>query len=255
MHLTRTAYGLWVSGFLAESILLLVLLKRRVQQKEPWFVAWIGFNSASTVLLFSVSRVPTLYFLSFWGRALLDLFLQLAVLGEIASTITTSSSADGVDRLFVRRRICFALPLALVAVLAEQPAASGSLEMFFTRANLFMTVVFCVTLGSIIGKSRKLGLAWSDDVTRKSYGLVVWNLFSFLLDSLHSDKRTARVFADLEYLRSASFLLVLVYWSLVYGRVSMLRRPPALMMRRIEAYLATKDLPTENMTAQESDLP
>ena len=216
----RTEIVFWGIGFVLSASLFVMLASQR-RDSEKWFTAWIGFGCANSAALFLVSRlsVPHLYFLVYWIDAFLDLLLQLGVVYEVARAVLTRKGqwvAKSGDRLGVY--FCVGVVASVVVSFTISPAAGTVVDVVFARANLFMTVLFCSTFGTVVLLSMRCGVGWRGRPAKLVYGLVVWNLVSFCTDTLHTYWSTIAYFTKLEYIRDASFIVVLIYWITVPSR-------------------------------------
>lgn len=206
---------LWAAGFFLNGLLLGVLLLKRRAPKEPWFTAWIALGCVSTAILFFAyrSEIGQVYFVLYWFNVLLDLMLQLGVIAEIARSVLCRNDSWVENARDTFTRLCLAsVVVATLATVLTTPAVDSFADGIFARSNLFMTVLFCFMFGSVMAVSNQLGLAWNNRATRVGAGLAVWNLASFLTDTLHAYWRTMSYFNHLEHARTITFQLVSVYW-------------------------------------------
>ena len=220
MQMQRLEFILWAAGFCLSTCLFFILCWRS-RQSERWFKAWIGFGCLNSIVLFTTSRlsVPHLYFWCYWGAAFIDIVMQLCVIYEMArSVLKVRGTWVSQSNIRLRRLFYYALPVAFTISSVFKPAADSQVDSIFARANLFMTLLFCFIMGSVVRVSGELGLRWRGRSAKLAYGLVFWNLLSFVTDTLHTYWSTVAYFNNLEYVRDVSFLVVVMYWILLSWR-------------------------------------
>lgn len=219
MNLSLQATLLWAAGFICNAALFSILVYKGRVRMVPWFTTWISFGILYTIALFLAFRFGSkhLYAVVYWNGAFFDLFLQLAVVLEIANYVFLRGgrwveSARG-------RIAAMGLIAPIVAgIMAWQmtPAASSKLDAWESRASLFTTVVLCVLFAAVLFVSQQIGVGWRTRVLREGYGFIAWALVAFVTDTLHAYWRTIEHFTALEHIRMVAYLGSLVYWMVVF---------------------------------------
>ena len=233
--MSLTAVVLWAAGFALNSALLVVLLYKRRFRTVPWFSIWIAFGCAYTITLFLGYRLGSkhIYAVLYWSGAFLDLFLQVAVVMEIARGVLKRSGRwiEGAKGKLLGVGLIAPMFAAGMAWFMT-PAAESRLDAIEARGSLFTTILICLLFTSVVLASQQLGVAWGSHMMRESYGLVLWTLIAFMTDTLHAYWRTLGHFTLLENIRIVGFQLSLIYWSIAFWRPE----PSRFMMPQSSRY-------------------
>ena len=207
---------LWAAGFICNAALLLVLLARKRYRVLPWFTAWIGFGTLFTTTLFLCSRVGTnhAYAVCYWIGAVLDLILQVTVVIEMGRIVLRRSGqwVEGAKGRFTTMAIT-GVAIAAGLSFSVKPFAASSFDVWTVRGNLFTAILICFLFTAVVAASQQFGLGWRTLVMREGYGLTVWALTGFLVDTLHGYFGTHWHFNTLDHLNMAVYLGSLLYWS------------------------------------------
>ncbi len=207
---------LWAAGFICNAALLLVLIVRKRYRVLPWFTAWIGFGSLFTILLFTFTRLHAhhAYFVCYWSGAVLDLVFQVAVVIEMGR-IVLRRSGQWVEGAKGRFTAMAATAVAIAAGLsfAVKPFGATRFDVWTIRGNLFTAILICFLFTAVVAASQQFGLGWRTLVMREGYGLTVWALTGFLVDTLHGYFGTGWYFTTLDHISMAVYLGSLIYWS------------------------------------------
>ena len=213
--------ALWITGFCLSCALLATLTVTQRWRSEPCFTSWVAFTIATAVLLFLVlhTRLQPLYTFFYWCLAAVDLVLQIAVVFEIAKSVLMRRAAwvATAGHQFRNAAILSLIPAACLA-LYLRPVAESSLDAIYARCNLFMTLLVCFMFLAVVRASQRYGLAWNQHTQKLGYGLLCWNICSFITDTLHYYWATFGHFLGLEYVRIGSFQLATLYWIIVTAR-------------------------------------
>lgn len=210
---------LWAANSVFTSLLVIVLVSRRRWHLVPWLTAWMSYGLLYALLCYVALHFGSnqSYRLVYWGGALGDFLMQIAVVIEIARS---ALQRDGEWVMGARAAIVpFALAgpvVAAILAIAITPAATSFLDMLLARASLFTTILVCFLFVAVLRATQQLGLDWRSYTARESLGLTVWTLGAFATDSLHAYWRTSRLFGALENTRIVIFLCVLLFWCVAF---------------------------------------
>ena len=235
MKLSITAEILWATGFLWNVALLSVLFFKRRYRAVPVFFTWIAYGIAYTVACYFAFRLGTRhsYALTYWIGVFGDLICQVLVVQEIARHVLFKRGQWVEGAKFKLIAIAALAPvLAAVMALLMHPAASSTLDVWFAKANTFITLLICILFSGVVAASQQLGLDWKDHTMREAYGLIMWTMASFLTDTLHAYWATLGHFSALEYTRSIVFQGVSIYWAIAFWLPE--KAPVALSATTIE---------------------
>ncbi len=216
MHLSLMDTVLWGTGFVANSVLLLVLIRCRRWRLIPWFTAWIGYQVLATVMLYGGLRWGSreVYAGLYWSGALIDFVLQIALVIEVARIVLRVHGewAEGARARFYGAGAAGALFAGLMAWWIA-PTTPGSMDMWERRGTLFSTMLICCTFTGVMLASQGLGLVWRGHVMRLGYGLIAWSFAAFAIDTLHSYWGDVTYFTALEHTRQWVYVGAVMYWA------------------------------------------
>ncbi len=219
MNLTLIERVLWAVGFVLLAALLFVLLYKRRYREVPWFTAFIAGGCIYTIALFLGYRLGSkhAYAVIYWICDFVDLFMQVAVVLEIAK-IVMQRSGRWVEGARMRLALMSAVaPLIAVSMaLLMKSAADTRLDQIYARSSLFTTILIFLLFVAVVAVSYQLGLGWQTYVMREGYGLILWVSVNFLTDTLHAYWRTFGYFSLLENIHNATFQIVSLYWIIAF---------------------------------------
>ena len=219
MKLSSLDIVLWAAGSFLNAALVFVLLYKRRWRVVPWFTAWMSYELLYTAACFFAFQLgwKDVYRWVYWIGALGDFCLQIAVVVEIARCVLRRNSrwVEGA-RSEVLPFVLAGPLVAAVLALTVTPAASGRLDAIAARASLFSTILICSLFIAVVRASQRLGLDWRSHIARESFGLALWTIASFFMDTLHAYWRTMAYFGDLENARIAIFQTSLLFWCVAF---------------------------------------
>ena len=215
MNLSVWENLIWVSSFVSNLLLLLVLIIKGRWRRFPFFTAWISFQVLLTISLFTLYRLgqDALYSKVYWSTGVVDFLLQLCVIVEIACIVLrpAGSCAYGTRQRFTLLAISGTL-LALVLTFVVHPEAHTLLEIWEMRADLFTSLMFVEVFLAMMGTANRLGLRWSTHVMMLGQGLLAWAGLAVIVDCIHTLLGRYRWFGALEDVRSTVWVIAAIYW-------------------------------------------
>lgn len=215
MSLTLLETLLWAAGSLLNAALLCCLLFRRRFRTLPWFTAWIAFGSLFSLFLYlSHTFGPrTLYAVTYWSGAFVDMLFQIAVVLEIGRLVLRRNGqwVEGAGRRLLLAGGAGAVA-ATVLALGVKPADTAGLDLWTTRGNIFTAILVCTLFTGVVAASQQLGLGWRSHAIRVGYGLTFWALAAFALDSLHGYFGPHRYAKGIDYVEKLAYVASLIYW-------------------------------------------
>ena len=215
MTLTALDKLLWLAGAILNGALLFVLLYRGRYRVLPWFTTWIAFGSLFTLTLFTVNELGSrhAYAACYWSGAVLDLLFQVAVVVEMGRIVLRRSGrwVEGAKGRFTALA-CAGAALAALLAWSVKPSATNRFDVLAIRGNLFTAVLICLLFTAVIAASQHFGLGWRSHVMREGYGLTIWALTGFAVETLHGYFGSTRHFYGLEQIRNIVYAGSLLYW-------------------------------------------
>ena len=235
MSLTFLDELLWAVGFLLNAALLSVLLGKGRYRVLPWFTTWIGFGILFTVVLFAAQRFGSrhLYTICYWAGAVLDVALQIAVVIEMGRLVLKRSGrwVEGAKGRFLVMAAC-GTALAAALAWAVKPYAPTALDLWTIRGNLFTAMLICLLFTAVVAASQQFGLGWRTHVMQEGYGLTVWALTGFIVETLHGYFGAVRHFSSLEHTRMMVWFGSLLYWTVLFWLPESSRSSPTPVQKK-----------------------
>jgi len=211
--------ALWALDPMLRLVLVLVLTLKVRWRVVPWFATWIAYGLLYTLSCFLAYRFGSKesYRVVYWIGALGDFLLQIAVVAEIARSALKRDGqwVEGAKKALIPS-LTLGPTFAVVLTIYITPAASNVLDGLAARASLFSTVLVCFLFVAVIRAMQKLGLDWRSYIARESFGLTVWTLSAFAIDTLHAYWRTTEHFGLLENMRNSVYQGVLLFWCIAF---------------------------------------
>lgn len=219
MNLSLMDTVLWGTGFLGNSVLTCVLLRRARWRILPWFTTWIAYQVLDTIALYLGFRWGShaVYAGLYWTGALIDFVLQLALVLEVAHIVLQIHGewAEGARARFYGIGVAGAVFAGMMAWWIA-PSTPASLDTWETRGTLFSTMLICCSFTGIMLASQGLGLVWRGHVMRLGYGLIAWSFAAFATDTMHIYWGNAQYFKLLEHTRQWIYVTAVAYWVVAF---------------------------------------
>jgi hypothetical protein len=228
MNLSALDYLLWAAGFIADAVLLAVLLYRRRWSVFPVFTSFIAFEITETVLTYFVLRsgASSLYDQIYWYTDAIDFLLQLGVIWEIVRIVlrptgTWLQDARGHFLVWGAAGILFA---AALPMLVSPPAGVWQWRLEI-RLTLFSSLVVCELFAVLTRTSKSLGLGWRNHVMALGNGWTLWSVSASLTQGLQCFFGTHRYFRTLEEAMGVVSIAVTAYWIVQFWLDEPARQP------------------------------
>ncbi len=235
----------WVAGFFGHIVLLGVLLGRRRAAEFPRFTVLIAFNIVrSPILLFVLAhQSEAMYFRAYVSLGLLDVFLQLAVVHEVASSVFRPLGQWAPDvRRGLQGMVWGGLAVASVLTWLAAPRAMKWQMAALLKASLFSAALMSELFLGLVVLSVTVGLPWRTHVARISHGLGIYSVLDVVIEAgntLFSGGNHARIETVLNWTRMVVYLLCLGYWIVTLWRDAPASRDmPAKMRKELDSLQA-----------------
>ena len=219
---------LWASSFCAQVILLFVLIGKQRWHEFRVFTAWIAFLTAESIGMFVLYREgsPRLYTDAYWLSVIIEFFLQIGVVVEIARIVLRPTGTwlrDARSR-FLFSGIVGTLIAGGVALILH-PSAPTSLDAWEIRGNLFAGIIILELCSAMMGAANRLGLQWGTYVMGLGRGLALWATVAVIVDAFHNLLGRYRWFNTLDNMRVVIWIAAVIYWAVVFWRPQKERLP------------------------------
>lgn len=218
MHLDRIDLVFWAAGLLGHVILLLVLLRRQLANNFPFFTALIAGNVARTAILYVAFHYATAqtYSFTYWSMALVDVFLQLCVVYELATHVFRPLGKWAQDiRRSLQGILCGSVAVAGGLSWLAAPVTSTWQEMLVVKGSFFSSVLMSELFVCMTALSISVGLPWRTHVARISQGFGTYSIVDIVIEAGHTVygvAYSARVDGALSEMRIATYLVCVTYW-------------------------------------------
>jgi hypothetical protein len=198
---------LWIAGLVLQSLLLLVLFRRRVVRLFPVFSCLIAFYVARSALFYVLAKPPAASHRELFNfLSLVDLFLQIVLVIEIAVR-SFASQATAKDRPWSR----LALQLAIEAVMA---AAIAMLVPEPTRVRVDRGVLFVTLLMMLrlvwMARHRFRGIPLLISAGFALYGVMV--TATAIVQNMAAESRDMVEFTAASYINAVVYLGIVLFW-------------------------------------------
>lgn len=208
----------WALGVVGHLVLLGVLVARRRARHFPLFTALIALAVTRSFVLFFVRAYGSsfLYFRAYWGLAIVDSLLQLAVVFEVATHVFRPMgrwARDTRRSMWLMAVASIVLASALTAMAA--PAATNWRELLVIRGSFFSSALLSELFVGMVVLSVTAGLPWRTHVARIAHGLGAYSLLDIAIEAGHTLYGTgykAHIDDLLSDARMLLYLGCLLYW-------------------------------------------
>lgn len=210
------ALFLWVSPHALLGVLAVVLCKRRLYREFPCFVAYVFYEIAQFVLLFtlySIDGVGQRYAYAYCATLLLSIALRFGVIEEVCKDLFRESRFLKVSA----RRLLLSLqvPLIIMGILLTVYAPGG-------KTNRFTAGIFLINRGAAVVQgglllalllfSRFLGLSWRRSAFGIALGLAVLTSLDLATFALRAAFTTDAARGLLNLFITGAYLICVLIW-------------------------------------------
>jgi len=237
VNVTLTAKLLWAAGFIEHAALLFVLIRCGRWRTFPIFITLIGYNVLRTILLVSLWKLNNIPWYSrvYDVGTFLDLAFQLGVIVELARVVLkpTGTWVRDAGKRFVLYGIAGAAVAAGIAY-AINPKVETSIDFWLEKGNLFSAMLTLELFAAMFFASTQLGLVGSSHVMRLGQGWAVWAIADLVAEGAYSHYGSAGPGVLFDYIRTGTYFLVVIYWTITLWRPEPKRRT---LSPEMQAYL------------------
>jgi hypothetical protein len=235
MKLTSIDTFFWATGIIGEAALFFVLLRHKGWRNFPAFTAQRLFNLSFGLAMVLVYRWGSshLYAQVYWSTALIDFFVQMAIVIELARVVLRPTGTwvrDARQQFFISGAAGVAI--AAACALMVTPPLPNMLASLEVRSELFSSLLICELVLATTLASNRLGLGWRNHVMAIGQGLMGWSLVAVIVDGLHSYYGYGRYFKGLEHVRMVTYLGAIGYWCVQLWHEEPARQPISPQLRQ-----------------------
>jgi hypothetical protein len=208
---------LWISPHMFLGVLAVVLYKRRLYREFPCFFAYVLYEIAEFILLFTLYFVPRVtaeqYAYAYCATLLLSIALRFGVIDEVSKDLFRESQFL---KVMARRSLQVVTGLLLIVgvMLAAYVPVGNSIKLTasISVVSRGAAMVQCSLLLSLLLFSRFLGLSWRRPAFGIALGLGVLTSVDLAVYAVRPDFTSGVWMEFLNLLTTGTFLICVLIW-------------------------------------------
>ncbi|HEV2485894.1 MAG TPA: hypothetical protein VGT08_10205 [Terracidiphilus sp.] len=214
MTLDSIDLTLWLAGIIMESVLLVLVVWKRIYRMLPVFFSFLIWCLCSDAGMAVAHLFPGAYLPATLANITVDALFQLAMLAELGRSVLLYNRAAPPSRLVI------VLLTALACVLAGSlnkwtvPTQLPIIKMLYVVLMQLLAVLRVVFLLTLVWWSSLQGLRWPTRELRIVTGLGFYILATFCVAILHTHNMGGMQYHWLDQLLVGGYLWTLSYWIL-----------------------------------------
>ncbi|MGD0734650.1 MAG: hypothetical protein ABR976_05860 [Terracidiphilus sp.] len=211
-------YAIWVSCFLAEAVLIVLLARNRVFRAFPAFFLFVCWSFLSDVIFFRlqfISLPATTYFKLYEVQMVIDSAMLFAVLVELAWSVLRPIRASLPKNAWIGIAVLIALiglllwPVAGLTLPASRLTSAG---LVFFRLQQTFAILRVVIFLAMAGLSQLLSIGWRNRELQVATGLGFYSIVALAVSVLHTHQFVGQQYHWLDEMGVAGYLCALAYW-------------------------------------------
>lgn len=245
----RVMYVSWVLGPILQTVLLILMLRRRSIFTFPLFFSYIAFQTVKSLVLFSIYQYRAYdYFSAYWIGNGLSVLLALAVMDEVwRHLFQPFATVRRLGSLVFRWAAVVLILVGLIITFSTPDLTSDRLSAAVLNFDRSLRVMQCGLALLLILFSRQLRLSWKHPAVGIALGFGTFSALEFMLVTSFMQSFTSIATASL--IKSAAFNAVTLLW------IYFLRQPywPAVPAFQVQLALG-KNVPVGGVPAKSSNV-
>jgi hypothetical protein len=211
-------YAIWVSCFLAEAVLIVLLVRSRAFRTFPAFFLFICWSFLSDVIFFRLqflSLSAVTYFKFYEVQMVIDSAMLFAVLVELAWSVLRPIRASLPKNAWIGIALFIALvglllwPVAGLTLPSTKLAPAG---LVFFRLQQTFAILRVVVFLVMAGLSQLLSIGWRNRELQVATGLGFYSIVALAVSVLHTHQFVGAQYHWLDEMEDAGYLCALAYW-------------------------------------------
>jgi hypothetical protein len=205
---------LWLAGILMETVLLALVVWKRVYRTLPVFACFLVWCLLSDAGMALANQFPNAYLPATLVNITVDALLQLAILAELGRAVVTH------NRVSPPSKVVLVLLTGVAVILAGSinkwsiPTHLPLLDMLYLVLLQLLAVLRVVFLLTLVWWSSLHGLRWPARELRIVTGLGFYIIATLSVAILHSHNMGGMEYHWLDQLLVGAYLWTLSYWIL-----------------------------------------
>jgi hypothetical protein len=232
------ALFLWISPHLLLGVLAVVLCKRGLYRNFPCFFAYVLYEIAQFVLMFTLYFNPSVsahqYALAYYATLTLSLILRFGVIDEVSRDLFRQSTLLKVSaRRSLQCVTGFLLVLGILLAVYAPAENSAKWIAGMSSINRGAALVQCGLLLSLLFFSRLLGLSWRRATFGIALGLGILTSVDLAIRAVFSEFVTGVGSPYMDVLITGTYLACVFVW-IGYSLVPEIKPESIAVLPRVE---------------------
>ena len=208
----RVMYLSWFLGPVLETVLLLLMLRRRAVFTFPLFFSYVALQAIKSLVLFSVYHYRSYdYFSAYWIGNALSVLLALAVMDEIwRHLFQPFATVRRMGSLVFRWAAVVLILVALIITFSTPQLSRDRLSTAIFNFDRSIRVMQCGLALLLILFSRQLRLSWKHPAVGIALGFGTFAAVEFMLVTSFMQSFTSIATASL--IKAVAFIVVMLLW-------------------------------------------
>jgi hypothetical protein len=211
------ALFLWISPHAFLGVVAVILCKRRLHREFPCFFAYVLYEIAEFILLFTLRSAPSVtgaeYGYAYYATLMISVALRFGVIGETSKHLFRESPSL---KVAMRRTLLWVQGLlVVVAILLAIYAPGGNGVRWIAGVSVVNRGAAMVQAGLLLCLllfSRFLGVSWSRPAFGIALGLGVLTSVDLAIYGLRAEFTTDVLVPYLDLLRTGTYFVCILIW-------------------------------------------
>ena len=214
MTLDSIDLTLWLAGIIMESVLIAMVVWKRVYRKLPIFFCFLIWCLASDAGMAVAHLFPSAYLPATLANITVDALFQLAILAELGRAVVRYNRVAPPSRLAIVSLTALACVLAGSLNKWTIPTQLPIIEMLYVVLMQLFAILRVVFLLTLVWWSSLQGLRWPTRELRIVTGLGFYIVATLCVAILHTHNLGGMQYHWLDQLLVGGYLWTLSYWML-----------------------------------------
>jgi len=230
--------ALWLAGIVTESIIVGLLIYRRIWRVLPVFCIYLTWDLLANLAAFLIIRFypniyvassidRRIYFAFYMTQSVVDSALELAVLVELAWSVLRPMRAS-LPRVALIVVCGFILAVgAIIWPFASLPAlqhATSKLGLFFVQLQHTVSILRILFFLLLAAASQLLSMSWRDRELQVATGMGFYSMASVSVAMISAHQATLAQIYTLNEFAVAGALCCYLYWCVAFAQKEAARR-------------------------------
>ncbi len=216
MKFSFLEYSIWIAIALGETVLLAIVVGRRLWLRFPLFSLYSVFTVLREIIgTVALRSSPRMFFYVFYFLSIFGNLIMLAVIGELAVRIFRPVASD--CRAALKSMAVFAGAagtIILIWFLDLPPVIAARLPGWAMRTDLLLTCLRFLAFATVAVSSRVIGLHWRHHIFGIATGLGIYSCVDLVSTTLYSQTIVISPFL-IHQISKLAYLLSVTAWCFI----------------------------------------